>query len=149
MTAAAAHVNGYAVDVLRRARTMHLSMRQTVRLPHRWTRDELYEARRAPTPYDAVAMSVRGHWGKKSAAVAASLANLVGEQVCLAQEQGVSIPPRGTNKIPVLVCAHATPLWRAAANHCDVFVGVWPRAWWPIECGEPGQFGNVVGHGRR
>ena len=54
------------------------------------------------------------------------LADLVGEQVRLAQEQGVFTPPRGTNKIPMLVCADATPLWRAAATRCDVFVGVWP-----------------------
>ena len=54
------------------------------------------------------------------------LADLVGEQVRLAQEKGVFTPPRGMNKIPVLVCADATPLWRAAATRCDVFVGVWP-----------------------
>ena len=51
---AAADVNGYAVDVLRRARAMQLSMRQGLRLPHRCTGDELYEARRAITPYDVV-----------------------------------------------------------------------------------------------
>ena len=45
--AAAARVNGYAVDVLRRARARQLSMRQTLRFPCRCTRDELYEARRA------------------------------------------------------------------------------------------------------
>ena len=54
-----------------------------------------------------------------------SLADLVGEQVRLAQEQGVFTPLTGTNKIPVLVCTDATPLWRAAATRCDVFVGVW------------------------
>ena len=121
----ATDVNGYAVDVLRLARAMQLSMRQTLRLPHRCTRDELYEARRALTRYDAVAGSVRGHGGKKRVAAAVPLADLVGEQVRLAQEQGVFTPPRGTNKIPVLVWADATPLWRAAATRCDVFVGVW------------------------
>ena len=55
---ATADVNGYAVDVLRRARPMQLSMRQTLRLPRRCTCDELYEARRALTTYDAVAVSV-------------------------------------------------------------------------------------------
>ena len=34
-------------------------------------------------------------------------------------------PPRGTNKIPVSVCMDATPLWRAVAARCDVFVAVW------------------------
>ena len=111
--AAVADVNGYAVDVLRRARAMQLSMRQTLRLPRRCTCDELYEARRAITPYNAVSMSVRGHGGKKHAAAAVSLADLVGEQVRLAQEQGVITPPRGTNKIHVLVCTDATP-----QRHC-------------------------------
>ena len=82
-----------------------------------------------------MAVSVRGHGGKKRAAVAVSLADLVGEQVCLAQEQGVFTPPRGTNKIPVLVCMDATPLWRAAATRCDVFVGVWPGG--PASAGNP------------
>ena len=72
-----------------------------------------------------MAVSVRGHGGKKRAAAAVPLANLVGEQVRLAQEEGVFTPPRGTNKIPVLLCADATPLWRVAATRCDVFVGVW------------------------
>ena len=133
--ATAADVNGYAVDVLPRARTMQLSMRQTLRLPRRCTRDELYEARRAITPYDAVAVSMRGHGGKKRAVAAVSLADLVGEQVRLAQEQGVFNPPRGTNEIPVLVCTDATPLWRAAATRCDVFVGVWPGG--PTRAGNP------------
>ena len=133
--AAAADVNGYAVDVLRRARAMQLSMRQTLRLPRRCTRDELCEARRALTPYDAVTLTVRGHGGKKRAAAAVPLADLVGEQVRLAQEQGVSTPPRGTNKIPGLVCADATPLWRAAANRCQVFVGVWLGG--PASAGNP------------
>ena len=107
---AASHGNGYAVDVLRGARAVQLSMRQKLRLPGRCTRDELYEARRATTLYDAVAVSVPGHGGKKRAAAAVSLADLVGEQVRLAQEQGVFTPPRGTNKIPVWVCTDATPL---------------------------------------
>ena len=105
---AAADVNGNAIDV---ARAMQLSMRQTLRFPRRRTRDELYEARCAITLYDAVAVSVRGHGGKKRAAAAVSLADLVGEQVRRTQEQGVFTPPRGTNEIPMLVCTDATPLW--------------------------------------
>ena len=71
--AAAADVNGYAVDVLRRARAMLLSMRETLRLPRRCNCDELYEARRAITRYHAVVVSVPGHGGKKRAAAAVSL----------------------------------------------------------------------------
>ena len=133
--AAAADVNGYALDVLRHARAMQLSMRQTSRLPRRCTRAELYEARRALTPYDAVAERLRGHVGKKRAAARVPLAHLVGEQVRLAQEQGVFTPPRGTNKIPVLVCADAAPLRRATATRCDVFVGVRPGG--PASAGNP------------
>ena len=125
--AAAGEVNGYAVDVLRCARAMQLSMRQTVRVPRRCTRNELYEARRALTPYDAVAVRVRGHKGKKLGSAAVSLVDLVREQVSVAQEQGVFTPPKGTNKIAVLVCADTILLWRTAATRCDVFVGVWPR----------------------
>ena len=83
--AAVADADGYAVDVLRCARAMQLSMRQTLWLPRRSTRDELYEARRAITSYDAVAVSVREHGAKKRAAVSVSLADFVGEQVRLAQ----------------------------------------------------------------
>ena len=127
--AAAADVNGYAVDVLRPARAMQLSMRPTLRLPRRCTRDELYEARHALTRYHAVAVSVRGHGGKKRAAAAVCLADLVGEQVHLAQEQGVFTPPMGTNKIPMLVCTDGTSLWRAADTRCDVyFLGFDPVA---------------------
>ena len=135
VTVAAAGVSGYAVDVLRRARAMQPSMRQTLWLPRRCTRDELYEARRALTPHDAMAVSVRGYRGKKRAAAAVLLADLVSEQVRLAEEQGLFTPPRGTNKIPVLVCADATPLWRATATRCDVFVGVWLGG--PASAGNP------------
>ena len=83
--AAAANANAYAVDVLRRARAMQLSMRQTLWLPRRSTRDEMYEARRAITSYDAVAMGVREHGAKKRAGVSVSLADFVGEQMRLAQ----------------------------------------------------------------
>ena len=100
--AAAADVNGYAVDVLRRARTMQLSMRQTLQLPRRCTRDELYEARRPITPYDVVAVSVCGHGGKKRAAAAVSLADLVSEQVRPAR--GVH-PPKGPEQ--------GSPCWYA------------------------------------
>ena len=53
--------------------------------------------------------------------------------------------PKGTNKIRVLVCADATPLWHAATTRCNVFVGVWPgraaragnpnnwAVWWIME----------------
>ena len=93
--AAAVDINGYAVVALRRARAMQLSMRQTLRLPQRCTRDELYEARHALTPYNAVAVSVHRHRGKKRAAAAVSLAYLVGEQVCLAQENKGCSRPQG------------------------------------------------------
>ena len=82
-----------------------------------------------------MAVSVRGHGGKKHVAVVASLADLVGEQVRLAHERGVFTPPRGMNKIPMLVCAETTPLWRAAATRCDVFVGV--RLGGPASAGNP------------
>ena len=121
--------------MLPRARAMQLSMRKTLRLPRRCTRDELYEARRALTPYDAVAVTVRGHGGKKRGAAAVFVADLVREQVRLAREQGVLSLPRGTNKSPALVCADATPLWRSAATRYDVFVGVWPGG--PASAGNP------------
>ena len=95
----------------------------------------MYEARRALTPYDAVAVRVRGHRDKKRAAAAVPLADLVGEQVRLAPEQEVFTPSSATDKIPVLVCADATPLWRAAATRCDVFVGVWRGG--PASAGNP------------
>ena len=106
----AVHVNGYAVDLLRRVRAMQLSMREPLWLPRRCCGDEVYEARRALTPYDAVAVSVRGHEGKKRAAAEVFLADLVGEQVRLAQEQGVFTPQGAQTRSP---CKYArTP------RHC-------------------------------
>ena len=81
MLGAASNVNGYAVDVLRRA--MQLFVRQTLGLPRRCTHDGLYEARRELTPYDAVAVSVRGPGSKKRVATA-SLVDLVYEPVRVA-----------------------------------------------------------------
>ena len=115
---AAAHVNGYAVDIPWCARATQLSMRQTLRLPRRCTRDDLYEARCAITPYDAPFVSVRAHRDKKCAVAAVSLPDRVGEQVRLAQEQGV-------DNILVLLCTDATPLRRAAATRCNAFVAFW------------------------
>ena len=83
---------------------------------------------------DAVAMSVRGHGGKKRVGVVSS-ADFLGEQVRLVQEQRVFTPLRGTNKIPVLGCTDTTPLWRAAATRCNVFAGVWPGG--PATAGNP------------
>ena len=145
--AVAADVNGYAVDALRRARAMQLSMRQPLRLPRRCTGDEVYEARRALTPYDAVAVSARGHGGKKHAAAAVFLADLVGEQVRLAQEKGVFTPPKGHKQDPRVSMRgrHAIVPGRCHPLRCVC----WGLAWWPSECGQPRQLGNVVGHGRK
>ena len=143
--AAAADFNGYAIDVVRRACAMQLSMRQT--LPSRCTRDELYEARRAITSYDAVAVSVRGHGGKKRAAAVVSLADLVGEQVHLAQEQGVFTPHKGQEQDPRVGMhgRHAVVAGRCHPLRCVC----WGLAWLPSECGEPTQLGNLVGYGRK
>ena len=104
-------------------------MRQTLRLPLRCTRDELYEARRAITPYDAVAVSVRGHGGNKRAAAAVSLADLVGEQVHLAQEQGVFTPPKGHEQDPHVGMhgCHTVVAGRCHPLRCVC----WGLAWWP------------------
>ena len=71
-----------------------------------------------------MAVSVREAAGKKRAVAAVSLADFIGEEVRLSQEQGVFTHPRGWNEIPALVCADAAPLWHAAATRCDVFGGV-------------------------
>ena len=80
-------------------------------------------------------VSVRGHRGKTRAAAAVSLADLVGEQVRLAQEQGVFTPPRGTNKIPLLgMHGHHT----VVAGRCHPLRCVcWGLAWWPSHAGNP------------
>ena len=134
--AAVADVNGYAVDVLRRARAMQLSIEQTLRMPRRCTRDELYEARRAITPYDAVDVNVRGHGSKKRAVVAVSLADLVGEQVRLAQEQGVFTPPKEHEQDPRVGMHghHAVVVGRCHPLRCVS----WGLAWWLTRCGEQG-----------
>ena len=65
-----------------------------------------------------------------------TFAQLVQHQVGPAQQAGVLVVPRGWQRIPVIICVAACPLWRMQATQADVFVGVWPGG--PGAAGVPG-----------
>ena len=124
-----------AVDVLRTARFMKLSVRQMLELRRHCTREQLLETRRGLTPYVATPVVVVGPAGNRRAAACAPLADLVLHQVKLAEDAGVLVVPRGWRYILVIVCVDACPLWRTSATRADVYVAVWPGG--PAAAGDP------------
>ena len=115
----------YAVDVLRTARSMMLSVRQMLKVSRRCTRQKLLETRRALTPYVATPVAVIGPERKRRSGAFVSLTELVQHQAALAQKAGVLMVPPGWRRIPIIICVDACALWRTSATRADVFVGVW------------------------
>ena len=124
-----------AVDVLRTARSMKLSVRQMLKLRRHCTREQLLETRRGLTPYVATPVVVVGPASKRRSAACAPLADLVLHQVKLAEDAGVLVVPLGWRCIPVILCVDACPLWRTSATRTDVDLAVWPGG--PAAAGGP------------
>ena len=115
-----------AVDVLRTARSMKLSVRQMLKLRRHCTREQLLETLRGLTPYVATPVVVVGRAGKRRSAACAPLADLVLHQVKLAEDAGVLVVAPGWRCMHVILCVDACPLWRTSAPRADVYVAVWP-----------------------
>ena len=124
-----------AVDLLRTARSMKLSVRQMLKLRRHCTRAQLLETRRGVTGYVATPVVVVGPAAKRRSAACAPLADLVLHQVKLAEDPGVLVVPTGWRCIPVIMCVDACPLWRTSATRADVYVAVWPGG--PAAAGDP------------
>ena len=124
-----------AVDVLRTARSMKLSVRQMLKWRRHCTREQLLETRRGLTPYVATLVVIAGPAGKQRSAACAPLADLVLHQATLAKDAGVLVVPPGWQCIPVIVCFDACPLWRTSATRADVYVAVWLGG--PAAAGDP------------
>ena len=102
--------DAYAVEVLRTARSMMLSVRHMLKVSRRCTREKLLQTRRALTPYAATTVVVIGPGTKRRPGAFVSLTELVQHQVALAQQAGVLTVPPGWRRIPVIICVDACAL---------------------------------------
>ena len=84
-----------AVDILRTARSMKLSVRQMLKVRRHCSREQLLETRRGFTAYVATPVVVVGPAGKQRSAACAPLADLVLHQVKFAEDAGVLVVPLG------------------------------------------------------
>ena len=134
----AAGEDAAALAVLRQARQLGISMRGLLKLPRGCTREELMAERRKVTPYTGLAYVVRASAGRRRCGAAHPLDSLVSAQATLAAAEGELADGWGfgfEGRIPILICADATPLWRSSATRCDVHVGF--RAGGPQKAGDP------------
>lgn len=140
-----------AIDVIRKARQMGLSLRQTLKVPRRCTRVQLLQEQARLMPYRAKAHVVRASGGRQRAAATAPLSAVVDAQMQLARDMGCFKEPTD-GVIKVLLCPDATPLWRSSATRCDVYTDCWvggPEAagkaanwgsWWVMDGGDDVQW---------
>ena len=112
--------DAYAVDVLRTARSMMLSLRQMLKVSRHCTREKLLQMRQAFTPYAATPVVVIGPGTKRRSGAFVSLTELVQHQVALAQRAGVLTVPPGWRRILVIICVDACPLWRTSATQAGM-----------------------------
>ena len=120
------HVSEEVIQVLRTAHHMSLSTRVMLKLECNDTRTELMEGRSKLLPYVATAMEVSaGVVARRSAAVC-PLLEVVQSQLRLSRACGTFNMTR-QDRLLIIICAHATPLWQTSATKCDIHVTVWSR----------------------
>ena len=118
------HVSEEVIQVLQTAHQMSLSTRNMLKLERNCTRRELMEGRSKLLPYVATALEVSSGVVSRRCAAVCPLLEVVQSQLTLSRACGTFNIPR-QDRLLIIICANATPLWQTSATKCDIHVTVW------------------------
>ena len=147
-----------AISVIRRAREQRMSFRQMYKQSRNCTRQDLRRVVRSLLPYKGYPLEVSPARARARRAGVADLVEVVKCQLRIAEALGVK--QIRTNAIMVILCVDATPLWRASATWCDVYVDIWggPEAagdmgrwatWWALDGSDDAHLLRTLRNGAR
>ena len=138
------HVSEEVIQVLQTAHHMSLSTRNMLKLERNCTRRELMEGRSKLLPYVATALEVSSRVVSRRSAAVCPLLEVVQSQLTLSRACGTfNIPCQ--DRLLIIICADATPLWQTWATKCDIHVTVWSKVvaaagdvrrwatWWALD----------------
>ena len=138
------HVSEEVIQVLQTAHQMSLSTRNMLKLERNCTRRELMEGRSKLLPYVATALEVSSGVVSRRSAAVCPLLEVVQSQLTLSRTCGTANIPR-QDRLLIIICADATPLWQTSATKCDIHVTVWSKGvaaagdmrrwatWWALD----------------
>ena len=112
------------IQVLQTAHHMSLSTRNMLKFKRNCTRMELMVGRSKRLPYVATALEVSSGVVSPQSAAICPLLEVVQSQLTLSRACGTFNIPR-QDRLLIIICADATPLWRTSATKCDIHVTVW------------------------
>ena len=118
------HVSEEVIQVLQTAHQMSLSTRNMLKLERNCTRRELMEGRSKLLPYVATDLEVSSGVVSRRSAAVCPLLEVVQSQLTLSRACGTFNIPR-QDRLLIIICADATPLWQTSATKCDIHVTVW------------------------
>ena len=139
-----AHVSEEVVQILGMVRYMSLSTRNMLKLERQCTRRELLAGRDKFLPYVATALEVSSGFVSRRSAAVRPLVEVVQSQFMLSRACGTFGVPR-QDRVLIIVCADATPLWQTSGPKCDVHVIIWSEevaaagdvrhwaTWWALD----------------
>ena len=138
------HVSEEVIQVLQTAHQMSLSMRNMLNLERNCTRRELMQGRSKLLPYVATALEVSSGVVSRRSATVCPLLEVVQSQLTLSRACGTFNIPR-QERLLIIICADATPLWQTLGTKCDIHVTVWSEGvadvgderrwatWWALD----------------
>ena len=138
------HVSEEVIQVLQTAHQMSLSTRNMLKLERNCTRRELMQGRSKLLPYVATALEVSSGVVSRRSAAVCPLLEVVQSQLTLSRACGTFNIPR-QDRLLIIICADATPLWQTSATKCDIHVTVWSEGvaaagdvrrwatWWALD----------------
>ena len=138
------HVSEEVIQVLQTAHQMSLSTRNMLKLERNCTRRELMEGRSKLLPYVPTALEVSSGVVSRRSAAVCPLLEVVQSHLTLSRACGTFHIPR-QDRLLIIICADATPLWQTSATKCDIHVTVWSEGvaaagdvrrwatWWALD----------------
>ena len=120
------HVSEEVIQVLQTAHQMSLSTCNMLKLDRNCTRRELMEGRSKLLPYVATALEVSSVQVLCPSAVVCPLFEVVHSQVTLSRVCRTFNIPR-QDRLLIIHCEDATPLWQTSATKCGIHVTVWSK----------------------
>ena len=138
------HVLVEVVRILRMARDMSLSTRNMRKLERQCTRRELLAGTDKLLPYVATALEVSSGVVSWRYAAVCPLVEVVQSQFTLTRACS-TFSVTQQDRVLIIMCADATPLWQTSAMKCDVHVTIWSQGvaaasnvrrwatWWALD----------------
>ena len=113
------NVSEQVIQVLQTAHQMSHSTRNILKLEPNCTRRELMEGRSKLLPYVATALEVSSGVVSRRSAAVCPLLEALQSQLTLSRACGTFNIPR-QDRLLIIICADATPLWQTSATKCYI-----------------------------